>query len=163
MKKYLITILLISICSIYGQENQKPFEENDIPSLYTSISIGGIEVLEIAFGKYLAENISIQVNWSTFIVEKNILAMTSGFGLGGSYYFYKSFIFRHLTCGVIYFYSNGYEGIGMKMTVGNRRKVYHGVAFLYEIGMGYSNVKGIDKRHILKNSAILKVGLNINF
>jgi len=167
--KCAIILILLSI-SVLGEELKNiESKENDYPNYYATINIGWMELYSLSIGKYLNNNIAMAVKWSMFGVggDGGFGPNASGsIGFGVNYYFKKLLFFQYLSADYLILYHGGYKGYGVEAVVGNCTNRESGFGFVYELGLGYSNVIAEysypQYQRIKLFDPIIKIGLNYN-
>ncbi|MFH1198017.1 MAG: hypothetical protein V1720_20105 [bacterium] len=166
MKKRFGLCLFIVFLLARTDYSQKLSIEDDSPCLYSTITIGGIEFFSVSLGKYIANNLSIAAKWSMFGVGTKFGGSAS-IGIGANYFFNKILIFRYLSADYLYMYGGGFKGNGFEAVFGNCTNREKGFGFVYELGIGYSDVEAKYSyppyNRITLLGPIIKIGLNYNF
>jgi hypothetical protein len=167
--KYLIiaTIYFLFVTSNFlAQEKEKDLESQ--PSFYSTVAIGGIEFFSFSVGKYLNDDLAVDIKWSMFGVGASgpgpSGALSIGFGI--NYFFKKLLIFEYIGADYLYMYRKGYKGYGFTVIIGNCTNMKTGFGFVYELGIGYSNViaefSSPQYERLILLGPVIKIGLNYN-
>ncbi len=168
--KYLIFITIYFLFvtgNSLAQENVKDLDSQ--PSFYSTVTIGGIEFFSFSVGKYLSDELAVDVKWSMFGVGASGPgpngAASIGFGI--NYFFKKLLIFEYIGADYLNMYRRGYKGYGFEAIIGNCTNWEKGFGFVYELGIGYSNViaefSSPQYKRLILLGPIIKIGLNYNF
>lgn len=91
--KYLsivIACLILVRSNSLAQEKEKYLDSP--PNFYSTVTIGGIEFFSFSIGKYLSDDLAVDVKWSMFGVPKFSAPASIGFGI--NYSFKKLLIFK---------------------------------------------------------------------
>ncbi len=164
--KYLsivIAYLILVTGNSLAQEKEKDLDST--PNFYSTAAIGGIEFFSISVGKYLNDDLAVDVKWSMFGVHEFSAPASAGFGI--NYFFKKLLIFKYLSTDYLVIYGSGYKGYGLEAIIGNCTNWEKGFGFVYEFGIGYSNViakySSPQYKRLILLGPIIKIGLNYNF
>lgn len=148
-------------------ENNNISVSNNNPNFFSSVTIGGIELFSLSAGKYITNDLTIDVKWAMFGVGGRGLNTPASIGLGITYYINNIIVFRYISADYLRIYGDGFNGNGFEFVAGNCTNKEKGFGFIYELGIGHSNVLAHYsvpqyQRKILIGP-IIKIGLNFNF
>jgi|GEM_PF-5677350 len=174
MKSILILLLFIYFVlsgSCLSAQNEN--NENNNPNFYSSITFGGIEFFSLSAGEYITNDITIDAKWAMFGVDGGGGGTGAGFstplsiGLGMNYFIKNIVVFNYVSADYLRIYGDGFKGNGFEFVAGNCTNKEKGFGFLYELGIGYSNVIAqysspqYQRKTLI--GPIIKIGLNFNF
>lgn len=167
-----ITFFILANSILIGQERT---EGIDHPIIYTSIMLGGIDIFSSELGVYLNNNIAVSIKWGLFAYKGEFLPFTYAAGIGVNYYFKRKYIINYLSADFFKLYQKYMPGYAFEAVVGNCTNRESGFGFIYEIGIGYSNIKtelfepirpeGSPTKYEHRElfGPVIKIGLNFNF
>jgi hypothetical protein len=149
-------------------QNKIQNENTTNRKLFSSLTIGAIEILSFSLGYQINDNFSVAIKAQNIASGGGGLFFNTseGIGLSGSYYF-KSALFNSIKLSITPLLKTSYsyepkefiKGFSLELAT-NREKIYsHLFRFYYELGIAYSKVN--DRKPLL--APIVKVGVIYNF
>lgn len=181
-------LVLINIATLsYGQDtycndfymtNNSVNENNNISvsnnnlNFFSSVTIGGIELFSLSAGKYITNDLTFDVKWAMFGVNGGVgtgaaLSTPASLGLGINYFIKNIILIGYFSADYLRIYGDGFNGNGFEFVAGNCTNKEKGLGFIYELGIGYSNVLAhysvpqYQRKTLI--GPIIKIGLNYNF